>query len=59
MTSERDYWSTQPDLKVPFVSEILSSDKYLKIKKYFHVADNQNLEVGNSLKNFISLPINE
>ncbi|XP_066959223.1 uncharacterized protein [Macrobrachium rosenbergii] len=41
---ERDYWSNQPDLKVPFVSETMSRDRFLKIKQYFHVADNQNLE---------------
>ncbi len=35
VTSERDYWRTQPDLKVPFVSEIISRDKYLKIKNIF------------------------
>ena len=39
-TSERDYWSNQPDLKVPFISETMSRDRFLKIEKYFHVADN-------------------
>ena len=45
-TSERDYWSNQPDLKVPFISETMSRDRFLQIKKHFHVADNQNLEKG-------------
>ena len=40
VTSERDYWSNQPDLKVSFISETMSRDRFLKIKKYFHVADN-------------------
>ena len=47
VTSERDYWSNQPDLKVSFIADSMSRDRFLKIKKYFHVADNQNLEVGN------------
>ena len=32
VTSERDYWSNQPDLKVPFIAESMSRDKFLKIK---------------------------
>ena len=27
----------------------MSRDRFLKIKKYFHVADNQNLEKGNKV----------
>ena len=27
----------------------MSRDKFLRIKKYFHVADNQNLEKGNKV----------
>ena len=44
VTSETDYWSNQPDLKAPFISETMSGERFLKIKKYFHVADNQNLK---------------
>ena len=49
VTSERDSCSNQPDLKVPFISETMSRDRFLKIKQYFHVADNQNLEKGNKV----------
>ena len=33
VSSERDHWSNQPDLKVPFISETMSRDKFLSIKK--------------------------
>lgn len=46
---ERDFWSTQPDLQVPFVSKEMTRNRYLKIKQYLHVADNQNLEAGNKV----------
>ena len=47
LPSEVDYWSTQADLKVPIVSGAMTKNRYQTIKKYFHVADNQNLEKGN------------
>ena len=46
LPSEVDYWSTQADLKVSIVSA-MTKNRYQTIKKYFHVADNQNLEKGN------------
>ena len=49
VTSEKNYGSNQPDLKVPFISETMSRDRFLKIKKYFHVADNQNLGKRNKV----------
>ena len=49
VTSEKDYWSNQPDLRVSFVADIMSRDTFFKIKKYFHVADNLNLEKGNKV----------
>jgi DNA excision repair protein ERCC-6 len=47
--SERDYWANDPDLNVPIVATAMSRDRYLKIKKYLHVANNQKLEVGNKV----------
>ena len=49
LPSERDYWSNQPDLGVPIVSEALSSKRFLQIKSMFHLVDNTTLE-GNSNK---------
>ena len=47
--SERDFWSTQPDLQVPFISREMSRNRYLKIKQYLHLADNHNLEEGDKV----------
>jgi DNA excision repair protein ERCC-6 len=47
--SERDYWSNQPDLKVPFVSESMSRNRYCELKSFLHLADNNNLEKGNKV----------
>ena len=49
LPSERDYWSTQPDLGVPFVSQMMTRNEYLTFKSYLHLADNNNLEVGNKM----------
>ena len=49
LPSERDYWSNQPDLGVPIVSEALSSKHFLQIKSLFHLVDNTTGE-GNSNK---------
>ena len=43
------YWSNQPDLKVSFTAENMSRDTFVKIKKYSHVADNQNLGEGSKV----------
>ena len=47
--SERDFWSTQPDLQVPFISREMPRNRYLKIKQYLHLADNHNLEEGDKV----------
>ena len=44
--SETDYWSNQPDLHVAVVSEAMSRDTFQQIKKYIHLADNQQLTKG-------------
>ena len=49
LPSERDYWSTQPDLGVPFVSQMMTRNEYLTFKSYLHFANNNNLEVGNKM----------
>ena len=49
LPSERNYWSNQPDLKVPFVCDAISRDRFLQLKSFIHLADNQALEVGNKV----------
>ena len=48
--SERDFWSTQPDLQVPFIATLMARNRFLKIKENFHVADNSNLEASKVAK---------
>jgi len=47
LPNETDYWSNQPDLGVPVVTASLSKNRYMAIKRNLHLADNQNLQVGN------------
>lgn len=42
--SEWEFWSTQPDLQVEFISNEVLRNRQLKIKQYIHPANNQNLE---------------
>ena len=49
---ERDFWSTQPDLQVPYISNEMSRNRYLKIKQYLHLADNHNLKQGDKVGKF-------
>ena len=44
LPSERDYWSSQPDLHVSFIANEMTRNRYLKIKENFHLADNENLQ---------------
>jgi hypothetical protein len=43
LPSERHYWSIADDLGIPLVKESMTRDRYLKIKRYFHLADNSHL----------------
>lgn len=46
---ERDYWSNEPDLSVPIVSEAMSRNTFQTIKSVIHFADNQALPAGNKV----------
>ena len=48
LPSEQDFWSNQPDLGVPIVSEALSSKRFLRIKSIFHLVDNHTLDDNNN-----------
>ncbi|XP_066946081.1 piggyBac transposable element-derived protein 2-like [Macrobrachium rosenbergii] len=41
--SENDYWSTSDDLAIPIFPNTMSREKFKSIKKYFYVADDNNL----------------
>lgn len=47
LPNETDYWSNQPDLGVSVVSQSLSKNRYMAMKRNLHLADNQNLQAGN------------
>lgn len=40
LPSIRDYWSTQPDLQVPYVSNIMPRTRFEKIRSALHFSDN-------------------
>ena len=44
-----NYWSTQPDLGVPAVYNVMTRNRFTEIKKYLHLADNQHLQAGDKL----------
>jgi hypothetical protein len=55
LPSERQYWSTQPDLHVPIIAETMTQNRFRLIKQCLHLADNQNLEAGNKVAKVIPL----
>lgn len=44
--SIRSYWSDSPTLGVPCIKEVMTRVRFKRIKKYFHVCDNQNLDAN-------------
>nr|CAH7747080.1 unnamed protein product [Callosobruchus chinensis] len=53
LPSERNYWSLDDDLKVPIVANEMSRNRFLEIKKYIHIADNDHLDKNDK----ITLPL--
>ena len=43
LPGEKDYWSTKPSLSAPIFSRVMSRNRFQEIKRYFHLADNENL----------------
>lgn len=43
LPSIRDYWSTQPDLQVPFVSNTMTRTRFETIRSALHFANNENM----------------
>lgn len=46
---EDHYWSNSPDLGMQLISETMSNKRYHVLKKYLHLADNQNLLSGDKV----------
>nr|CAH7746139.1 unnamed protein product [Callosobruchus chinensis] len=49
LPSERNYWSLDDDLKVPIVENAMSRNRFLEIKKYIHIADNDHLDKNDKM----------
>ena len=43
------YWSTQEDLSIPIVSTVMPRNRFRKLKKFFHVIDNNTLALGDKM----------
>lgn len=43
------YWSTQEDLSVPIVSTVMPRNKFRKLKRFFHIIDNNTLALGDKM----------
>ena len=39
----RDYWSTQPDMRVNFVSDVMTLKRYEKIRQMLHFSNNEDI----------------
>jgi len=51
----RHYWSNQPDLRLPLVSDAMSSKRFIETKRYLHIADNRHLQTGNKAAKVLPL----
>ena len=47
---DKDYWSTKPSLSAPIFSRVMSRNRSQEIKRYFHLADNENLTESKTAK---------
>lgn len=46
---EKLYWCVDEDLSVPLVRECMSRNRYYEIKKYFHVANNEEIDKNDKM----------
>jgi hypothetical protein len=46
---ERLYWGLDEDFHVPLVSESMSRNRFLDIKKYIHLTDNNNIDKADKM----------
>ena len=47
LPSIRDYWSTEPDLAVPFIANIMPRKRFEEIRAMLHFNDNSKMTVPN------------
>ena len=50
LPGEKDYGSTKPSLSAPIFSRVMSRNRFQEIKRYFHLADNENLTESKTAK---------
>ena len=50
LPAEKLYWSTMPSLIAPIFGQIMSRKRFLEIKKYFHLANNDELGSSKTAK---------
>lgn len=43
LPSLRDYWSTEPDLGVPFISNVMNLKRFEELRRYLHFNDNSEM----------------
>ena len=49
LPSIRDYWSTEPDLHVPFIANIMTRKRFEEIRSMLHFNDNENMTTPGDL----------
>ena len=50
LPGEKNYWSTKPSLSDPIFSQVMSHSRFQEMKRYFYLADNQNLTESKTAK---------
>jgi hypothetical protein len=49
LPSERMYWSRSDDLVIPIIGQVMSRNRFLKIKKNMHFANNNELQESDTM----------
>ena len=53
----KDYWKSEPDLMVPFISDAMPRDRFLQILSNIHINDNNAIPQGNKDKLYKLFPL--
>ena len=48
--SWKDYWKSEPDLMVPFISDVMPCNRFLQILSHIHANDNNAMPQENKEK---------
>ena len=57
LPSWKNYWNTDPDLSVPFVSSVMPHNRFLQLLSNIHVNDNNSMPPNNTDKLFKLRPL--